>query len=601
MAQPLSLGRGAAWALLLAGLGVARMVAQAPVTQQTSASLSGRVLDGATGQPVIGAQVMLDPTGSQGMRGTGERFDNRTGRTVMTDAEGAWTFSDIAPGSHRVEASKAGYRPGFAGAMTALTGSAEGLQVSASERRTGIVMRMWRTVAVSGKVKLGSGGPLVRASITAMRASSACGVERLGLGEMTTSDDTGAYRFFDLAPGDYVISTTTVRGSTMASGVYHTTYYPGTLDAAQSRVVSLRGGEEQIDVDLVVPNTGFPINGRVLLADGSPAADKWAVDLWPNSPRPVVDRPVARTFTDSAGHFQFQNLPAGRYLARVVQLPSAPKDGIQQTAFGFVMLSSNQGRPLPPMTDEATWWGEVPVEVTDRAAEATLRLQEGWRIQGRVTFDVAKDPPPPASFESMPVLTFRSDGSSIGGFGVSYQAGRVETGGRFTTLQFPPGRYLLMLMLNLPSPTQAPTGLSLEAIRAGGRDVTGSAIELNGSSVTDVTVTFTDRGPAISGTVDAGPEIVTIGARLYVFPTDERYWADCGSGGPRLRWVNVGADGQFKVGSLPPGEYFVAATIGAEDNWIKTDFLRSLVPFATRVKLELGDKPSINLKARPRK
>jgi hypothetical protein len=229
-----------------------------------------------------------------------------------------------------------------------------------------------------------------------------------------------------------------------------------------------------------------------------------------------------------------------------------------------------------------------------------MRLQEGWRIQGRVTFD-AKDPPPPASLESMPVLTNRSDGSSVGGFGDAFQSGRVETDGRFTTVAFPPGRYLLSVMLAIPSRTPAPTNLSLEAIRLGGRDVTGSAIELNGRNVSDVTVVFTDRGPTISGTVDVSPELVTFGSRLYVFPTDEHYWSDCGSGWPRLRWATVGTAGRFKVRALPPGEYFVAASIGGEDNWMKRDFLQSLVPFATRIKLALGDNASMSLKARPRK
>jgi hypothetical protein len=139
-------------------------------------------------------------------------------------------------------------------------------------------------------------------------------------------------------------------------------------------------------------------------------------------------------------------------------------------------------------------------------------------------------------------------------------------------------------------------------MRLAGRDVTSASIDVNGGDVGDVTVVYTDRAPAIAGTVEGGSDLVTFGARYYIFPTDDRPWTDCqGSGFPRFRSGPIGADGRFRVSALPPGEYFVAAAIGGEDSWIRTDFLRSLVPFATRVKAALGDAPSIHLKARPRK
>jgi protocatechuate 3,4-dioxygenase beta subunit len=599
MTQPASICRRALWVLLLAGLVIARMLAQTP-GQPSGGSLSGLVLDGSTGQPVIGSQVMLDPTGTVGIRGNGERFDMRTGRTALTDADGAWTFLDIAPGSHRVEASKFGYRPGFANGITPLTFMGEPLQIASGENRTGVVMRMWRTGAISGKVRLTSGAPFPRQNLTAMRLTSGCGVDHLLSSATTITDDRGAYQFPDLPPGDYTIGTMPVQGSTMASGPFPTTYYPGVVDPAVSRTITLSGGDERTDVNIQVPIIGSSVKGRVLLADGSAAGDNWAVDLWSSSSTPVVERPIARTFTDSAGRYQFQNVPPGGYVARVVQLPPVPDRGIHQTANGFSVTAPAKGHPLPPMTDAPTWWGESQLAVTDQSADTTVRLQEGWRIQGRVTFD-ATDPPLPASLESMPMLTNRSDGFSVGGFGDAFQSGRVETDGRFTTVAFPPGRYLLSVLLAIPNATPQPTNLSLEAIRLGGRDVTGSAIELNGRNVSDVTVVFTDRGPTISGTVDLSREFVTFGARLYVFPTDEHYWSDCGSGPPRLRWATVGTDGRFKVGALPPGEYFVAATIGGEENWIKRDFLQSLVPFATRLKLALGDNASISLKPRPRR
>ncbi len=593
MSYRASPGHGAAWAFLLAGFAIARILAQTPPPQITG-SLAGRVLDGATGQPIAGAEVMLDAQ-SQGGRSGGAR----AGRTTTTDGTGAFAFAGVAPGSHQVEATKTGYLRGFAGGMTASElFQRDTLQISPGEKRSGIVVRAWRGGAIAGHVRLASGGPLARMTVYAYRVTSSCGAERL-IGTSVTTDDTGAYRFFDLVPGDYVIGITTVRGTTMASGVYPTTYFPGVVDPAAARALSVTGGQELSDIDVVVPGAGFSIKGRVAMADQSAASGKQRVDLWSGSAGPVVQSPVARTFTEPDGSFTFTPVPPGRYVVRIVEFPPVPSSGIQQFGGGaFKMKSSDLGNPLPPMTDAATWWGEAHVDVTDRNTETSVRLEEGWRIRGRVTFEAANGGPPPASYESMPVLTFRSDGADPGG---TIQTGRVEQDGRFTTVALPPGRYVLSVLLSMPSPTPTITGLSLQAVRLGGRDVTGSSIEVNGSDVRDVTFVFTDRAPVIAGTVEGGSDLATFGARHYIFPTDERLWSDCGFGQTRFVTGSVGPDGRFRTRSVPPGEYFVTAAIGAEDYWITTDFLRSLVPFASRVKVALGDTPSVSLKARPRR
>jgi len=495
-----------------------------------------------------------------------------------------------------------GYRHGYAGAVTAQeTFQRELVQVSPREQRTGANVRLWRGATIAGHVRLASGGALASLTVFAYRLTSSCGIERL-TGLSVTTDDTGAYRFFDLAPGDYVIGLTTVRGTTMPSGSYHTTYYPGVVDPGAARTLTATSGQELVDVDVVVPASGFSIKGHVVMPDQTAAAGKRRVDLWSGSTSPSVMSPVARTFTEPTGSFEFRSVPPGRYRVRLVEFPPPPAGGIMQSGSGFSMVSATVNTPLPPMTDTGTWWGETRVDVEDRDADATVRLEEGWRIRGRVVFEAANGGPPPASFESMPVIASRSDGVDAGG---TYQGARVETDGRFTTVALPPGAYGLSMFLSMPSPTgptPAVAGLSLQALRLGGRDVTGSPIDVNGADVGDVTVVYTDRAPVITATVEGGSDLVTFGARYYAFPPEERSWTSCAASGyPRFQSGPVGADGRFRTDALPPGEYFVAAAIGGEDSWITTDVLRSLVGFATRVKVALGETPSIQLKARPRK
>ena len=591
--------RGARWALLLAALGIGQTLAQTPPPSQGNGSLSGRVLDGATGQPVAGADVILDAP--QGTRGGAP-----PGRTTSTDAKGEFTFRDVAPGTRRVDATKEGYRRGYAGGMTASEQfQREPIQLSSGEQLSGVVVRLWRGASVAGHIRMASGTPLVRAKVYAMRVVASCGVERLSLsGPLVTTDDTGAYRFFDLAPDRYVIE---VEGGAMStvesvsrtqSGALPTTYAPGVVAPALAQAIALAAGDDRLDADVVIPAGGFSIHGRAVIGDPPGSAGVHRIELLSASQGPIATHPVARAFSDPDGRFVFPRVPPGSYVVRIVEFPPVPSAGISQTGGGgFSMKSSSQGLPLPPAPDAPTWWGQERIDIADRDADTTVGLREGWRIQGQVTFNAANGGPPAAQLESMPVLTFRSDGADLGG---TMPAGRVETNGRFTTAALPPGRYVLSVLPAFPSPTPANTGLSLQAVRSGGRDVTGSSIEVNGTDVRDVTLVFTDRAPVVAGTVQATADLAPFGARYYVFPTDEAFWSECGFGSVRFSTGSVQPDGRFRARAVPPGEYFVAAAIGADDSWIRTDFLRSLVPFAQRVKLALGDTQTVTLKARPR-
>jgi hypothetical protein len=92
---------------------------------------------------------------------------------------------------------------------------------------------------------------------------------------------------------------------------------------------------------------------------------------------------------------------------------------------------------------------------------------------------------------------------------------------------------------------------------------------------------------AISGHVTDARSAPVRNYWVVVFPTDHAKWSVT----PRLlRLVRPAEDGSFEVTSLPPGEYWVAATDPMDGNdvsgdWLKTETLERLSFRATRVTL----------------
>jgi len=92
---------------------------------------------------------------------------------------------------------------------------------------------------------------------------------------------------------------------------------------------------------------------------------------------------------------------------------------------------------------------------------------------------------------------------------------------------------------------------------------------------------------AISGHVTDATSAPVSNYTVVVFPTDRTKWSVT----PRLlKLARPAEDGSFEVRSLPPGEYWVAATDpvdGADvsGDWLKTETLERLSFRATRVTL----------------
>jgi hypothetical protein len=141
----------------------------------------------------------------------------------------------------------------------------------------------------------------------------------------------------------------------------------------------------------------------------------------------------------------------------------------------------------------------------------------------------------------------------------------------------------------------AQPGWMVKAIRLNGTDVTDGIDFKPGQNVADLEVEITDRIPEISGLVtNAKGEPVTSYAAIF-FPQDEERGKAPGRG--RSGMVRPDQDGRFKLRTLRPGNYYVAAVEAVENGqWMDPEYLETLRARATRISLGEGETKSIDLK-----
>ncbi|MBI5017197.1 MAG: carboxypeptidase regulatory-like domain-containing protein [Deltaproteobacteria bacterium] len=202
------------------------------------------------------------------------------GYTTITDADGNYSLSNVAPGTYTVTASKTGYQE--ASASTA---------VAAGETRTlDLVLTPATTGAVVGVVT-------ADADSTELAGILVCADGPEGRCSQTASD--GSYSLSDLLPGSYRI---TALGDATHAGEYweDTTAYCG------ATLLTVSAGQVVRGIDFGLAGAGS-ISGTVVAADtGLPLANIWVCTSGCQSF-------YACAMSDASGSYRLIALPAGTY------------------------------------------------------------------------------------------------------------------------------------------------------------------------------------------------------------------------------------------------------------------------------------------------
>ena len=170
--------------------------AQTGLSADTSnvAMISGRVVDGRTGQALPRAQVVATARDTGGRR-----------HAAQTDQSGRYELSNLAPGRFTVTVSKPGYVTLFYGQRRPRQPSTP-VKVVAGEHLENLDLALLAGSVITGQVVDENGAALPLATVRILRYVYQQGHQQLVPVGTDRTDDRGQYRVFGLEPGDYVVS-----------------------------------------------------------------------------------------------------------------------------------------------------------------------------------------------------------------------------------------------------------------------------------------------------------------------------------------------------------------------------------------------------------
>jgi protocatechuate 3,4-dioxygenase beta subunit len=508
--------------------------AQSAATDKAAATIAGRVtLDGA-GAP--GAHVMLKPYVNDMVARSNFGGEQPPALGAVTDAEGRYRITDVAPGAYRVSV----FAPAYAveGERDPLT-PGKTINLAEGDNVDGIDFALARGAVIAGKVTDDKDRPVIAAPVNAYKFDPDGGRQRLNLfNPMYTrweTDDRGVYRIFGLEAGRYLVAAGFDYSGRKTSGGYRPTFYPNAADEAQAKVVEVESGGEVANVDIKVAALakGYVVTGRVIDADSGEPVPGVTVDYSAVTGGSFGLGTSAR-MTNALGEFRFENVPPNSYGARV-------------------FYSDAQGA--------STSGAEVKFDVVDGdVGGLEIKAHRGATISGVVAVEGSKDPALRTKLAQVNLYVL----SGTGGIRIINWPegnGAISPNGTFKVSNVQPGKARVWTGFG------GPKGLDLLRVEHDGVEVKAFDVK-PGDQITGVRLVFTYGNGVIAGRVEVKSGSLPAGVRMKV-----KYRREGGSAAVELpKSTEVDGRGQFLFEGLTQGTYRLSLDFpsGSGDYYLPT-------------------------------
>jgi protocatechuate 3,4-dioxygenase beta subunit len=538
-----------------------------------SSKLRGRVVYDDTGRPVRRARVLLLEDGST----TG------TGQGALTNAQGEFEIEQVAAGRYFIIVEGPGLLTPYSFLnvegqtdndidFNAFRTQFETVTVDGrSEAR--VEVRARRGGSITGRVTYDNGDPAINVRVTLLRRQKGRVREYMGgVGSESSgtvpTDDRGIYRFAGLPPGEYLVSVaeqimhgdgstgdgdegegdapSAVNGGTPLV----VTYYPAAVTIKEAGAIKLEASEEHAGVDItLVERALYTLAGVVRDRKTGQAVTgvHLGIHLQEGEAEEMPLNVDHNTETDEQGHWQFNELPDGRYVLRIQpqpQIDPAALETYQRTLRAAVeahdMAVMQTARVPSPVQKFAAKQQHVTIEGHD-LTNLSVELSAGGYIAGTVSVEGNKPLPP-----------------YLGIYAETAGDGQHEHDTTTTTAQN--GHFIIggiqpgKVYLNINASSEA--GYYVKSITVNGTTYTNEqplSIE-DGAVIKGARLLLSTEAATLSGhvrTADKDGKPVG-GAAVVLVAADARRWS--WSGLQTLESTNL--DGTFEA-TVPPGDYLV--------------------------------------------
>ena len=252
-------------------------------------------------------------------------LSGRTAPTTTSDRDGRFTFANVTPGPYTIRVQKDGYFGKPEGGTYPPTAAIH-VSVAAKETKDAS-LSMIPGGLIGGRVFGADGQLLSNAIVNALRVTYPLGHAVLSGQVSKVADDRGEFRLFWVPPGDYYLTAEPPRaaptpgGAPAGQGIK--TFYPGTTAVTEARMVSIKGGEEMLGMDIGIrPTSLFRVSGQVSSLIPPPAPQLGApgvnaavlVLLSPDGNAPDDTKQVGTVpLLPTNGKFEISNILPGVY------------------------------------------------------------------------------------------------------------------------------------------------------------------------------------------------------------------------------------------------------------------------------------------------
>jgi len=442
--------------------------AQTPTPTKDPATVSGRVTS--NGKPAREVPVVLMPAEWTMHMGTVAKG--------VTDEEGRYRLTNVPPGRYHLTPVSPGYIIAEGGASEWQPGKV--LNVSAGDELKDLDFTLVRGGAVTGRVTDSDGKPVVEEVVTLMLADARERKERRAGSFTASTDDRGVYRAWGVTPGRYVVYSGRAREDVFRRGVhgagafYPQTFYPSVAEETQARVVEVKAGgeEDEVDITLAKLTKSYTARGRVVDEEGRAVQGvDIAVGLMTAGGQRFSGNIFSSGKTDERGEFTVSGLVPGDW-------------GVW--ASSGEIFGGTQG---PTYSDPAVF-GVEDSDVTG----LEIKMRRGVEVSGTVTMEGTADPAILARLREIWVGVWVNTGAASTGV-PNYTRFQPAADGSFKLTGLRPGK--LMFDLEWPKPK----GFSLLYVRRDGVEQREGMEIRAGERVRNVQVAYAYGNSVIRGEV----------------------------------------------------------------------------------------------------